>query len=74
MTKKTGVSKNVVSSPKLDFLNVAQAAEVLGLSIGTIRKGANAGEIPCRRVGRRYVFSVVALQNWAACNSTESAD
>lgn len=55
-----------------EFMNVEQASAFLGLSETTVRTYAKTGEIPCRRVGRRYVFSRDALRNWASCATVDA--
>ena len=73
MTKKT-INANPVSKAfnAPEFMNVGQAAAFLGLSESTIGAYTKTGEIPCRRVGRRYVFSREALRNWAACATVDA--
>jgi excisionase family DNA binding protein len=40
------------------------AAKMLGISIQTLYRGARAGEVPCRRVGRRFIFVREVLDDW----------
>lgn len=47
------------------FLNQKETAEYLGVNAVTIRKAIKAGTIPYKRLGRLYVFSVQALEQWA---------
>jgi len=47
-------------------VDAAQAARLLGLSRNSVYKLAKAGDIPWRPAGRRMVFSVKALEEWAA--------
>lgn len=49
-----------------EVLNVNQVAELLGLGINTVYEAANRGEIPHRRIGRRLIFSRVAVLEWLA--------
>ena len=53
------MSPNVVT-----LINVDEAAELLGLHRTTVYDGARRGEIPCRRVGRRFVFVRETLLAW----------
>lgn len=41
-----------------------EAAELLKLSKPSLYSGARSGEIPCRRVGRRFIFCREALDRW----------
>lgn len=45
-------------------INAAEAAELLGLDQDTVYDYAGRGEIPCRRLGRRLLFSREALLEW----------
>lgn len=45
-------------------LNVKQVATLLGLGENTVYDAANRGEIPHRRIGRRLIFSRVAVMQW----------
>lgn len=47
-----------------DLMNGRQVAQLLGLSLHSIYEGAARGEIPCRLVGRRYLFSKRTLEAW----------
>lgn len=47
-------------------VDAAQAARLVGLSRNTVYKLAKAGAIPWRPAGRRKVFSIKALEEWAA--------
>jgi excisionase family DNA binding protein len=49
-----------------DVLNGLEASELLGVDKGTLYMAAARGEIPHRRVGRRYLFSREALLQWLA--------
>lgn len=41
-----------------------ELADMLGLHVQSVYAGARAGEIPCRRIGRRYVFVRAAIEAW----------
>jgi excisionase family DNA binding protein len=49
-----------------DVLNAEQAAELLGLSVITVRRLAAAGEIPGRKAGKEWRFLRAALLDWLA--------
>ncbi|MBA2630336.1 MAG: helix-turn-helix domain-containing protein [Thermoleophilaceae bacterium] len=56
-----------VSSGDLpDVLTVEQAAELLQLSGKTLKRLAQAGRIPGRRVGNQWRFSRQGLMDWLA--------
>ncbi|MDF3086669.1 helix-turn-helix domain-containing protein, partial [Burkholderia sola] len=42
------------------------AAAILGAHPETVRLKAKAGELPGRKVGKRWMFSTVALQRYLA--------
>lgn len=46
--------------------NAREAAAFLGVSPGTVYTLAQNGEIPCRKIGDRYIFHPAALNEWAA--------
>lgn len=45
-------------------ISAKEAAELLGIHRTTLYEAARRGEIPCRRVGRRYVFVRETLLDW----------
>ena len=47
------------------FLDAGQVAEMLGLSIATIRKWVLIGYIPYLKIGRTVRFSATEVQDWA---------
>ncbi len=49
-----------------DVLTVEQAADLLQLSGKTLKRLAQAGRIPGRRVGNQWRFSRQALMDWLA--------
>lgn len=51
-------------APDPDLLSGPDAAGLLGLDRKTLYAGAARGEIPHRRVGRRFLFSRRALEAW----------
>lgn len=53
----------------MKFINVNEAAEILGVHPQTVRKLAKAGEIPCKRPGfgqkqPHYKFIAEKLYEW----------
>lgn len=53
-----------MTDDKTDVLDVAQAADLLGVSIVAMRNLAHTGAIPARKVGREWRFSKEALFRW----------
>ncbi len=53
-----------------DVLTVDQAAELLQLSGKTLKRLAQAGRVPGRRVGNQWRFSRQALMDWLAGKDT----
>jgi excisionase family DNA binding protein len=51
------------------YLDAGQAAELLGLSIATIRKWVWKGYIPYIKIGKLVRFSASDLQDWAKSKS-----
>ncbi len=47
-----------------EVLDVEEAAELLGVSVWTVRDAASKGELPGRKVGRAWRFSRQALLDW----------
>lgn len=45
-------------------VSVAVAAELVGLSETKVRQLIHAGEFPARRVGKRFIVPVAALDRW----------
>jgi excisionase family DNA binding protein len=45
-------------------MTAGEVCSFLGLSRNTVYEAAGRGEIPCRRVGRRLIFSRSALVLW----------
>lgn len=46
--------------------NVKECAAFLGCSTGTVYTLAQNGEIPCRKIGKLYIFHPVAVAEWVA--------
>lgn len=47
-----------------EVMSADEVAEILGLCRDAVYDGAARGEIPHRRVGRRLIFSRVAVMEW----------
>jgi excisionase family DNA binding protein len=50
----------------MNTIDLVQAAAILGAHPETVRLKAKAGELPGRKVGKRWMFSTVALQRYLA--------
>lgn len=46
------------------ILTIKEAARLLEVSTGTLMKGCNTEGVPHRRIGKKYLFSKIALLNW----------
>ncbi len=57
---------NEESQPKFERLSVskAEAAKMLGLSESTVHQLTQAGELKCKRIGRRVIYSVETLRRF----------
>lgn len=49
---------------RLEVLSADDVAAMLKLDRKSVYAGARAGEIPCRIVGRRFVFVRAAIEAW----------
>lgn len=47
-------------------------ADLLGVHVQTVYTAAREGQIPCRRVGRRFVFVREVVERWL-CESNHNA-
>lgn len=52
------------SEETITKLSAIEASELLGVSRQTLYSAARRGEVPCRRVGRRFVFVREVLVKW----------
>jgi excisionase family DNA binding protein len=50
--------------PQRDVLTADEVADILRVDRKTVYEFAGRGEIPCRRLGRRILFSRRALMAW----------
>jgi len=55
------------------FIDVGQVAQMLGLSIATIRKWVLTGYIPYKKIGKAVRFSAEEIQNWVKSKSVSPA-
>jgi excisionase family DNA binding protein len=56
------------------FLDVGQVAEMLGLSIATIRKWVLVRYIPYQKLGRAVRFSVPEIREWVKNRTVKPAE
>ncbi len=56
------------------MLNAVQAAELLGVSVRTMREWLRLGRIPGRRVGKLWLISEAALMAFLAEDSATGRD
>ncbi|MBN2118550.1 MAG: helix-turn-helix domain-containing protein [Anaerolineales bacterium] len=54
----------IYSVPAQRGFPIDEAARYLGMHPQTLRKLSDAGEIPCRRVGKHRVFLLEDLNSW----------
>lgn len=47
---------------RMQLLNTRTLARKLGLSAAWLKAEANAGEVPCLKVGRRLLFNAAAVE------------
>jgi excisionase family DNA binding protein len=52
------------SDVSFDVITAEEVAELLGMDVKSVYRGARTGEIPCLRVGRKYLFSRSRLASW----------
>lgn len=45
-------------------LNAAEAAEMLGVSLPTLRQLTHRTDFPAVKLGRRYIIPLAGLQRW----------
>ncbi|MDR0758799.1 MAG: helix-turn-helix domain-containing protein [Treponema sp.] len=56
------------------FLDVRQVAEMLGLSIATIRKWVLIRYIPYQKLGRAVRFSAPEIRKWVKTRTVKQAE
>lgn len=61
-----------MNTPTPIAIKAHEAAKLLGISRRTVQLLAKRGEIPHRRIGKLYLFSPIALQEWMNANAGEA--
>jgi excisionase family DNA binding protein len=56
------------------FLDAGQVAEILGLSVATIRKWVLIRYIPYRKLGRAVRFSAPEIREWVKTRTVKPAE
>jgi excisionase family DNA binding protein len=54
---------SIQNKPK-EVMNLSEAAEFMGVHENTLRKYAQNGTLPCRKLGTRWLFSKRSLIEW----------
>lgn len=54
--------------------NRKEAADYMGISIPTLVRLLKSGEIPCRRIGQRWLISKNVLDNWLKKENYERSE
>lgn len=55
-----------------DVMDAGQVAELLGVDRKLVYDSAARGELPCRRLGRRFLFSRSAVVAWLRGDAARS--
>lgn len=63
------LADNAAQSPESTCMRANELAELLGVNRKTVYEYAARNVIPCRRLGRRFVFSRAAVLAWLARQS-----
>jgi excisionase family DNA binding protein len=50
-------------------LRIEEAAALLGIAVSSAYRAARRGELPARRIGRRWVVPGTALARWLAATA-----
>jgi excisionase family DNA binding protein len=58
---------------KGERLSAQELADYLQIPINAAYKGLRAGQIPARRVGRRFIIFRSAIDEWRKCGVNSSA-
>jgi excisionase family DNA binding protein len=58
--------------PTFTTITASEAAALLGIHITTLYAAARRREIPCRIIGRRFVFVRETILDWMARDTTAS--
>jgi len=54
----------VLKEERREVLDVAEAADLLGITEYTLRKFAREGKLPCRKIGREWRFTRRSLLDY----------
>lgn len=60
----SGLNHAIAADRSGDAYNAGQLAQKLGVSRIMIYRAAAAGQIPCLRFGKRFVFPKPAIDRW----------
>ena len=60
MTGTAGATR----TPGPAVYTATEVASLLRLSQATVYAMAHSGQLPCKKVGRRFIFSRVAIHGW----------
>jgi excisionase family DNA binding protein len=52
-------------------LTVRELARKIGIPLAATYKGLRSGQIPARRIGRRYVIVTEVIDRWLLCEREE---
>ena len=52
-------------------LTVPELAEKIGIPLTAAYKGLRSGQIPSRRIGRRYIIVPEIIERWLLCEPRE---
>ena len=61
--------KQVLRPAQPETMSADQVADYLGVDRKTVYDYANRGVIPCRKLGKRLLFSRLAIVAWLRCES-----
>lgn len=64
------LADNAARIPELACMRANELAKLLGVNRKTVYEYAARNVIPCRRLGRRFVFSRAAVLAWLARHSS----
>ena len=76
MNDEIWISREVLDVTNTDeklYLNIAEAAEYIGVSRPTMIAWANRGDFPAVRSGRRWIIPREALSRWMDDRARERA-
>jgi excisionase family DNA binding protein len=63
---------SLIPAPILPLMNITQCAEYLDISPDTLYKYATQGFVPAFKMGNRWRFSRVAIDEWISSKSREN--